>query len=504
VVLLPLAVACSSTAEPAYAPPVTTTHRANVAAGTGGSMARVSSSNPSSVPFTPPPPDLGAPCDPTRGVDRTGASLVVRHPTTIQRFPLQRVLMQISSTGNDTTSTTPLALLQKLFDTENTAGDGVFADAVHCDDAGNGAFGGLGQTPFYCPRAEGKLATSTGLLDESSPDFFAPVALVSRFDLIPSTFATCGEYRIVYAKRSGRTDPKNRVMLVFEGALTNPGSSLEGCRPVAEFLAGLESLGPDDLATELDKFYFQGLPGFQPVVHAQHYGLGRGGCSYAGSCGQVRVGQEMEAPFEFRQFQVTLAAGNAIRFSPTVLTSTPRPELFDVPRTIQDEITAEIGHLIDTDVTRLHDGRSQGFDVGESAVEGPAAPDFAAHLAASSASDAFKAKLTEALASQTLPACPPDDPLTADSVVARMTALTCPGCHSPEQVLPNGLHTGCGQTWPKTLAPVHIDENGNLSPALVDVFLPRRADFLTTYLRACDANAIVASLVPVVDGRLLQ
>lgn len=89
----------------------------------------------------------------------------------------------------------------------------------------NNAFASVGQKSVYCPRAEGRLATSADLLDENSPDSFAPVALVSRLDLMPSTLATCGEFRIVYAKRSGRTDPKDRVMLIFEGALPNPDGS---------------------------------------------------------------------------------------------------------------------------------------------------------------------------------------------------------------------------------------------------------------------------------------
>jgi hypothetical protein len=449
-------------------------------------------------------PDLGAPCDPTRTVDGTGASLVVRDLTTLQRFPLQRVLAQIVATAGNVVPVTALELLQRLFDTENTIADGVFADNLHCDYTSDPA--SASPKPVYCPRAEGRLAKSADLFDENSPDFFAPVALVSRLDLMPTTLATCGEYRIVYAKRSGRTDPKDRVMLILEGALANPKRTFEGCRPVAEFLAGVDALAPgDDLANALDTFYFQGLAGFDPVVHARHYGLGGARCSYAGPCGQIRLGQGMQPPFEFRQFQAVLLGvpgPQSLSFAPTLLTSTPRPELFDLPpatdpQPMQDELTGEVSSLIDADITRLHAGGSSGLDARESAVEGPAAPDFAARLTASVGADAFKTRLTDAFSYYTLPACPSDDPLTADSIIARTTALTCPGCHSPEQVLPNGLHTGCGQTWPKTLAPTHIDEYGNLSPALVDVFLPRRADFLATYLRACDPESIIARLQPV-------
>src|SRR5579871_2748514 len=225
VLLLPLVAACSSAGDPAL--PLTAAPRGSVVSGAGGSMATDNSqfvltpapsgtslmltpASSETLPSAPPPPDLGAPCDPTRTVDSTGASLVVRDPNALQRFPLQRVLAQILATSGDQAPVTPLELLHRLFDTENTAAAGVFADGVHCDDPNDPGFAGSGQKPVYCPRAEGKLAKSAGLLDENSADFFAPVALVSRLDLMPSTFSTCGEYRIVYAKQSGRTDRYDR------------------------------------------------------------------------------------------------------------------------------------------------------------------------------------------------------------------------------------------------------------------------------------------------------
>jgi hypothetical protein len=43
---------------------------------------------------------------------------------------------------------------------------------------------------------------------------------------------------------------------------------------------------------------------------------------------------------------------------------------------------------------------------------------------------------------------------------------------------------------------VHIDEKGALSEALSDVFLPRRAEVLQTFVQACDLDAISANLLP--------
>jgi hypothetical protein len=43
---------------------------------------------------------------------------------------------------------------------------------------------------------------------------------------------------------------------------------------------------------------------------------------------------------------------------------------------------------------------------------------------------------------------------------------------------------------------VHINEMGELSEALTDVFLPRRASVLETLVQACDMAAISENLLP--------
>jgi hypothetical protein len=84
--------------------------------------------------------------------------------------------------------------------------------------------------------------------------------------------------------------------------------------------------------------------------------------------------------------------------------------------------------------------------------------------------------------------------------VHRASMLTCAGCHAPEKFLGPERKIGCGLTWPSTLGEVHIDEKGTLSPAMQEVFLPRRADVLQTFLQACDMNKIHENLDPAMDG----
>lgn len=223
-----------------------------------------------------------------------GNALIVRAPQVLARFSLERVLTQIIATGDEGAIKTPTELLQRLFDTENNASGKVFADNSHCDDY---------MDPYRsCPRAEGKLARSTGLFQDGHADFFAPVAIVSRFDLTPSTLASCGEYRIVYAKYSGRTDPNNRLFLIFEGILPNPGKTL-------------------------------------------HYGLNHdASCSYSGVCGQVRIGQGMQEPWQFLQFRINSGpSGKAFigpHFQPTNATNMISPGRFDLDSSVDNQVFA--------------------------------------------------------------------------------------------------------------------------------------------------------------------
>ena len=46
----------------------------------------------------------------------------------------------------------------------------------------------------------------------------------------------------------------------------------------------------------------------------------------------------------------------------------------------------------------------------------------------------------------------------------------------------------------RRLGQVHIDEKGNLSPALKELFLPHRAEMLSTFLQSCDEDAIRRNL----------
>lgn len=447
--------------------------------------------------------ELGAECDPTRGVKADGSELIVRDPEVLVDFSLERVLLQLAERARVERS--PEHLLQRLFDTENTTAEGAFSDVPHCDSAENAAF--LNEKAVDCPRAEGRLARSNGMLTAGDTDFFAPVALVNRFDLAPSDRSTCGEYRIVYAKQSGLSDPQDRVFLIFEGALFNNEGSLAACRSVAQLWAGLSSLPIAEQKQQLSKLYFEGIGRFDPVLVPEHFGNSGSRCRYTGRCGQVRVGQGMQAPFQFRQFRAALTSNlekaNELSFVPVTNSQSLRPALFGLaPDAVDGAFLAELAdsteQLTSTNVAIFRSRLALAFEAGESAVSGAASPNFSQRLASSPVQESVK--LSEWLAPQLLTAnraCPADDPLTPDAIARRFAALTCAGCHAPDQVMPEGRKLGCGSTWPKSLGVSHIDERGTLSPALTDVFLPYRAQVLSTFLQACDIDAVLANLQPI-------
>ncbi|MEP7122008.1 MAG: hypothetical protein ABJE95_13905 [Byssovorax sp.] len=452
-------------------------------------------------------------CNAKLSVKSHGSALIVHDPAALTGFTLKRVLQQLLDVGGDS-STTPEQLLQQLFDTENTTLGAVYPNDLHCDGPMNGAF--KNGPAVDCPRAEGALAKSTGLFTEGSPDYFAPIAVVNRLDLMPSTLQTCGEYRIIFAKWSGRNDPSNRVFLIFEGALQSPSpGNIEACRPVAEMWAGLDSVkDPAVLAKRLEQFYFTGLPGILPLVHPLNLGLfANDDDPYGASHGQVRLSQRMQAPFEMREFRVGMGpalGGQMVGFFPATVKNNPLPELFDpstpaplAPQFRMEFAAVQVAPLSATSVAGVRMGVSNMFAAGESAIGGAAQASYWGRVTSGGDGKDFLNMIDAQLAAQPpTAACPPGDPLTARSILDRAAVQTCAGCHAPTQFLGADRKIGCGLVWPNSLGEVHIDEHGTLSPALTEVLMPRRAAVMTTYLQDCDQDAIFKNLVPTANPNI--
>jgi hypothetical protein len=61
----------------------------------------------------------------------------------------------------------------------------------------------------------------------------------------------------------------------------------------------------------------------------------------------------------------------------------------------------------------------------------------------------------------------------------RAEAMSCGGCHHNS----NNAEIAPNVNWPKSGDFVHVDEQGTLSPALINQFLPAREALLKDFLR---------------------
>ena len=445
-------------------------------------------------------------CDPSIGVKADSPALIVTDPAALKGLSFDRVLSDlVGNWGGDTSLPALTHAAQRLFDSNNNEAAGFFPDGYHCDSPDNPAHAnGKAAT---CPRTEGGLGASDGFFTPGDKDFFKPVAVVNRFDLASYGGNTCGEARIVFAKESGKTDPNDRVFVIFEVSVPNPSpGNLLGCREVQMFWKGLETAGsPQAIGERLQSFFFfvgGATPTYAPIM-PQNLGFGlSSGQSYYGGGGQIRVSQHMDDTWEMRQLVVGQTPYGDLTFDPVPVGNNPLPDLFGPVGTLSAGKTAAFADSFVDSVPalasdKLHHIRGTfAADTlsGESALGGDALNDYAAR---GKNNDYLRQKIEGAIAEYGLnDACPKDDPLTADSILRRATMDSCAGCHAPSQMLGEDRKIGCGMTWPESLGETHIDENGDLSPALRDVFLPHRADVITAFLQACDETAIDDAFAP--------
>jgi hypothetical protein len=416
-------------------------------------------------------------------------SLMVTDQSILASFTFDEFMTRVASQ-----SPTPIskqALFNQWWDTNNRKpGLGMGA---HCDDNldsnGQPTMNGF---QIQCPRAEGAQATVTDTFDPNSNNSYIPIALVNRFDLAsnPALGGTdCGEYRIIFAKKSGTTDTHNRNMLVFEGVLPNPnpnGHDLSGCVPVARFWASLSAISdPTQRAAQLHSFYYDGLPGFQPIVRAASYGN-----STPHATGQVRTNQFMQSNWMLRQYRLQVV-NNVLQFVPMPAGSNPEGLLFN--ETISNPKSSDfrsafvnlVSSLAINDINRINmNALSATFDAFDSDEQDPMKTNYADQFVSS---PNFAASIQAQLDASGNP-----QGLTAADIVARAQTTSCAGCHQ----LSNNKNLGGGLVWPASLGFAHTAENQTetapdgpsgalrylISPALKQLFLPRRQDVIQTFL----------------------
>ena len=420
-------------------------------------------------------------------------SLVVTEEAILARFPLERVMDQLASQSG-AANVTALSLWQQWWDTQNPKpGLGL---GPHCDDTtdshGNPTLNGF---PYTCRPApsEGALAGVDPFVNPgTNPDEHVPIGLFNRFDLSPGDGTDCGEYRIVYAKRSGLAaeGTSDRNLIIFEMTLPNPNpqQKIKGCRKIVDQwkdLTGMDDV--EDRADRLEAMYFDGLQGLPPIVHIEHLGAGPSGK------GQIRTNQFMRngttEPWVLREYKLQrTCAGSScsdMDVVPVSVKGNPFGPLFDPanPSPLAAEFRAafveQVENLAAAGLTEIDFSIPDQFNAAHSIASASGDNNYVTRFG--TGDNPFRAAIAARLAEL-------GSTLTPDDIVARAQALSCAGCHR----LNNAMAIGNGLIHPSAKGFVHITERETevvdgelrfvLSEALTDHFLPKRKQVMEDYL----------------------
>ncbi|MCK8500630.1 hypothetical protein [Myxococcus fulvus] len=411
----------------------------------------------------------------------TFRSLVVTETAIVNNFSLREVMDQLA-VQSGVAGMTGLKLYRQLWDTQNPT-PGQVNPNQHCNDQMSGSQSVFNSFPYQCRNAEGAQAGQDPF--NVATQGYRAVGLFNRFDLAPADGSNCGEYRIVFARRSGETNAGQRNFMIFEAVLPNPhqDEGLDGCLPVAEFWQRLTT-NPDvaSRTQQLRAFYLQGLPGFRPVVHIDNYGA-----DPATVAGQIRTNQFMQANWLLREFklQKTCLAGTCTSLRAILSTDKVNPfgPLFSPTSTharaedFRFFFASQVEALARNDINLFNMDVQDQFNAGQSDAQGTE-NNYTFHFgnSASALRTLIQNELTRI-----------GSTLTPNQIVSRAKALSCAGCHD----LSNGNNLGGGVVWPASLGFTHVSElteegpegtRFRISPALTNVFLPHRKAVLEEYL----------------------
>jgi len=426
-------------------------------------------------------------------------SFAVTDLAILDGFSFERVMNAVVARSG--TRTTAIRLYQQLFDTQNAKPGLVAPEAAHCDDFltdGKPSFNGL---PRRCPTAEGPLATTNPF---ASSDHI-PLALINRFDLTPADGSNCGEYRIIFAKKTNT--PFDRLHFIFEGVLPNPTPSagIAGCRPVAEFWAGLSNVSSiSERRARLDRFFFTGLDGFEPVIDPDHYS--------AASGGGIRTMHNSGGPLRNRFYQFRLARrGSDLLAEPDLLENSPFGHFFDATdqtpaaKRFRDAFVRNVRDLAIRDENLFFMNIPPEFllvesNPGQAEVDTIFEIPFVRSLLTPEGI-AFSARISAELVMA-------GSRMSALDVVRRAQRLSCSGCHFFRGNIGEGESTApldiefYQQVSESFTEPGEAGPRFAISKTMRDVFIPHRMEILRSFLKS--GTPPVHSSATIGGGRTIQ
>ena len=400
-------------------------------------------------------------------------SLVVTDQAILDGFSFERVMNAVVARSG--TRTTAIRLYQQLFDTQNPRPGLVAADAPHCDDFlvnGKPAFNGL---PRRCPTDEGALAR----YDPFSRGDHIAIGVINRFDMAPASGANCGQYRVIFAKRS--PSAFDRLHLIFEPVLPNPEPhrGLAGCRAVAQFWADLSAVSSiAERRARLERLFFTGLDGFAPVLHPDHLS--------AASGGGIRTMHNSGDPLANRFYQFHLEKrGDQLLAEPGVLENMPPGTFFDATNStpaakrFREVFVANVRNLATEDENDASINIPREFLLGESNPGGSELdvvfeiPFITGRFSAEGI--AFTSRISAELRKAGSKLSPLD-------VVTRANHLSCTGCHFFRgNVGGTEFYQQISESFTE---PGEAGPRFKISSTMRDVFVPHRAEVLRNFLKS--------------------
>lgn len=368
-----------------------------------------------------------------------------------------------------------LRLFRQLWDSQRS--HSVLGLPYYCEGQINGF-------PIVCDRPETELVFLDDLQLASEMHNYRLTAVVNRLDK-HRQWQDCGEQRLVFGLRN--TD-MGRKFINVEARLPNPQpGSMEGCRPVVDFWQALAALNPTDQSSAIFAFFYGGRFMSVPVISPEHF---------LAHSGQLRSSQFAGGEWLFKEHKLERWCSSETQceflFRTVSVKENPFGELFnpqttesglpwaETAREFQQTFAQNLTGLTTTHFVDLANPVGDRFNHGQSHGSGPlmVENDYLLHFGGQYWSD-FGQALMNAVFDQVNAN---GSALEVEQVLSRASGLTCAGCHAPESfglthpgrigvmTLPNGKQL---DAWPMADF-VHIDEQGQLSPAMENVFLPAR------------------------------
>lgn len=406
-------------------------------------------------------------------------SFAISDKPILEGFRFERVMNALAERSN-VPGMTGEKLFRQWFDVQN-AKPGLDASMPHCNDEMTNGKATMNGFSIACPADGGYLATAP-----FQPDSFLPILITNRFDQAGG--GSCGQYRIAYALLRGSA--LETFHIIFEGALPNPDPSgnLAACRPVAQFWANLSAVSSmTERRARLEQFFFDGIEGFPPLIHPDHYHVGQAGIRTL----QLTMPLNLLHFFQYRLIHDCNQGSCTLVMKPDLLENNAFGALFDghvtTPQAVafRADFVKQVKTLVVPDLNLFSLQIPSSFLVPDTQPSEEAQPSFSGAFNEGMTTTAGLA-FRDAIESESRKA---GSTLGANVILERVLTQTCAGCHF------GGINVGDAIQFPLALRSFqHVTEQQrvtgeggplsryNISPALAGFFIPHRMKILSDFL----------------------